>query len=135
MKDRRVAILDASLPLTSPSRRERGKPTTASSLTKSKASKQTDREKDKSAAKSDVSADKPISAPPIGVLLPIPGFAVLMKEAGREALNALPSSRQPSAKMEVVYLDHGLICSVDAVELFALRIHSRVLKSLAPTTL
>ncbi|KAH8119598.1 MED14-domain-containing protein [Phellopilus nigrolimitatus] len=136
MKGRRVAILDAGHFLAIRAPHERTKPT--QNATKSKPVKQD--EKTRLSSKG-VIKDKNTPIEELGVLLPIPGFAELVKEAVHDALRGdKPTSLQEGMvqhpqhnpkTMHVVHLDTGLICDVDTVGLLAPHVHYRVSKRLA----
>ncbi|KAI5116984.1 hypothetical protein M0805_001593 [Coniferiporia weirii] len=140
MKGRRVAILDASLRVANFTPYARAKLGAVAGSAKSKAWKQDD--EIKSVGKSVPNmVDKMPNLQEIGVLLPIPRFADLVREAVRDAMDSNNTSPVPGASSDysqlptkrrcVVQIDTGLICDVDAVELYAPRVHSRILKSLA----
>ena len=141
MTGRRVAILDASLPFSTsrlPRRRDKAL------LGTGRASHGKESNKDKSASNKATSRETSTTAMQVGVLLPIPGFSRIIQDAVHDTTANLPSSTSmPSNQVQssrykllmatnVVYLDTGLICDADAVEVLAPRIHNRILKSLAP---
>lgn len=76
----------------------------------------------------------------VGLLHPIPDFANLVREAAQDAVRSnasadapmLPStsSNRPFTGSHVALLDMGVICLVDDVDVLALRIHSRIVRSL-----
>ena len=146
MIGRRVAILDASLPLgTSRPSQGHGKPSV--DTVKTKGSKYKDMNKSKRAPGKALSTERFTPETQIGVLRPIPGLGLLIQDAVREATLSWSSLVAPTtstvttatsvsdtdhashiprsllSKTNFVHLDNGLICEVGAVELIAPRIH------------
>ncbi|KAL5506965.1 RGR1 [Sanghuangporus vaninii] len=139
MTGRRVAILDAGLPLaTSRSARRRGK---FAAVDSAKAGPGKDSVKKKASPNKSSTAEKTSPGMQIGVLVPIPDFHKLIQDAVRDAIaNSSSTSAtvpfrqaprtQAAKKLNVVHLDCGIICDAEAVEVLARRIHTRVLKAL-----
>ena len=133
----RVAILDASLPITNPavSLKVRSRPPPKG---KGKAMKTSSL-----GVAKDIQDDVVPSSPPIGVLLPIPNFATLLLDAIHDTIDADKTdvasgegrnsghAKTTLKKTGIVPVDSGIICNVNAVSKLVPLVHERILKSLA----
>lgn len=152
MTEHRVAILDASLSLTSRAIPGRSQ-TTPQSKTPKLASKSKSAASSSKAAnqleKSQGEIGKSTAPQGFGILQPIPDFTNLVREAVREALrsdvpattsdqalNPSSSSQTPHAtqtkwKHRIAQIDIGVVCDVEFIDRLAPRLHSRILSALS----
>ena len=127
MRYQRVAVLDASLPLTSKTPREINRILSLASKTSNSGKQEKGTGKPSSGVYDTLLSHKRYA----GTFLPIPDFSELLESTIRSCRN---EKQINGVNMHVVRVDRGLICDVSSVQNYVSRIHSLVLKKLGPTS-